>query len=537
MPKTDVKEIILENEFLTNQNANYRSYTQELADYFLPRKAWITSIRIKGERVKFNFLYDSTAIRAVRATAAGFHSNLTNPTSRWFALETKDKRLMRRRDVRQYFKDVEDEMFSTLEQSNFYNVIQEFYTDFVTFGTGTFTQLPDESDEVRFNEIPVGQVNRVLDGRDRLSAMYRNFRLTARQAFMMWGNKVGESVLKNKDKRPFEEFEFIHCVMKRFEREAGKSDIFNMPYTSVWIAKKDKHLIEEKGFLEMPYISEVFYKDTNDPNGFAPSMDIFADVKLVNAMQRTVIRGSMKQADPPYIMPSRGFILPLNLNPAAMNYRDAKTPSDALQTLPVGNGRIDISVQLIEMVQKKIEEGMFVPLFRSLNEITKQMTVPEVQRRVAESMSLLGPVVGRTNHGVLGPMIIRLYNIKSRNGTLPTVPEALQDENFNLIYLSPLAKAQKQAEVNEIQSFLGDVQAIGSIIPSALDKIDEDKTVDVLHRVRGITPEILRDDEEIKRIRAQRAEQDQMVAALQAGGAAAEVAKTGSEAQRNLAGV
>ena len=425
---TIVKDIILDNDFLTNQNSNYRSYTQDLADFCLPRKAWINSIRTKGERVKFNFLYDSTAIRALRNMASGFNSNLTNQSTRWFALETVDKDLMELLEVRQWFKDVEDILFATLQRSNFYNIIQEFYMDYGGFGTGTFLMLEDPLDDVRFTNTPVQQVNRVEDARGRLSAMYRNFGLTARQANGMWGTNAGESVLKAVEKMPHEEFQFLHYVGPRHDRNVSKSDALNMPLKSVWIAVKDKHLISESGFKEMPYMSDVFYRDTNDPNGFSPVMDVFADIKLVNAMKRTVIRAGMKQSDPPLSAPSKGFMLPLNLNPAGMNYRDRKTSADSLQALPVGQGKMQISKDLILMVQEDIKDGMFTTLFRSLNEITKQMTIPEIQRRVADNMTLLGPVVGRVTHGILDKTIDRLFAIQSRRGRLPDPPEVLQEQ-------------------------------------------------------------------------------------------------------------
>ena len=530
--RVNVQEIIIEQEFLENQSANYRAYTQDLADFILPRKAWITSIRTKGERVKFNFLYDSTGIRALRIMSAGFHSNLTNPSSRWFALETRNKELMKDGEVRAWFRKVEDTMLAALNASNFYNIIQEFYTDFGGFGTGTFLMLSDVKDGVRFTSIPVQQANRVLDGNDRMTAFYRKFRMTARQANGMWGAKAGESVIKSLEKKQFEEFEFIHYVGPRSERQAGKEDALNMPFKSVWIAKKDKHLIYEGGFMEMPYMSEVFYKDESDPNGFSPAMDVFADIKLVNAMKRTIIRAAMKQADPPLVMPSRGFILPLNFNPVGINYRDSKTANDAIQALPVGQGKLGITVDLLELQQKNIEEGMFVPLFRALNEITKQMTIPEVQRRVAENMVLLGPVVGRATHGILDPVITRLFNMMYRAGQLPEPPEILQDQDFTPVYLSPLAKAQRGSEIGDIEAFLGDVQAIASVLPQALDKIDEDKTIDVLARIRGISPEIIREDEVIARMRQHRAEQDQMIAQLQMAQGAAGIAKDGAAAEK-----
>ena len=533
MPITqeEVQEILSDFEYLDNENANYRAYTQDLADFVVPRKAWINSIRSKGERIKFNFLYDTTATRALRIMAAGFHSNLTNPTSRWFAFETHNRDLMEIWAVRDWLRKCEDKIFSVFNGSNFYNVIQEFYTDFGAFGTGTFLMLEDSKEVVQFQEIPVQEVNRVLDTNGNLIGMYRKFRLRAMQAYRLWGENVGKSVLEGLKENKYQEYEFVHHVSERYSRDVSKSDAFNMKYRSLWIALKDQHVIQESGFYEMPYMSEVFYRDANDPNGFSPAMDNFATIKLVNAMKKTIIRAGMKQADPPLVMPRKGFILPLNFNPAAMNYRDDSTSNDDIQQLPVGKN-MGINVDLIQLEQKNIEEGMFVPLFRALAEITKQMTIPEVQRRVAENMVLLGPVINRAIHGILDPTIERMFNILYRNGDIPTPPEEIQEQNFKPVYLSPLAKAQRASEIGDIQSFLSDVSAIASVLPSALDNVDEDETVNILSRVRGIPPRMLRDQEVVEKIRKQRAEQEQMMQALQAGQSIAGIAKDGSQAQQ-----
>lgn len=533
--KTDVMQLLLENEYLHNQNANYRSYCQDLADFFLPRKAWINSMRMQGERVKFNFLYDTTAISSARDCSAGIYTYLTNPTSRWFGIRFRKADLMKQEDTRMFCKDVEDWAFAKLDDSNFYNIVLEWFADQIIFGPGTFGMFEDAEKFVRFNNVPVGRVNRVVDAFGRLTDIYINFPLTAHQAFKLFGPSAGESVLKSlQNEKPFAEFDFVHYVGKRYDIEAGKSDSMNMPYKSCWIAKKDKHMITENGFMEMPYISEVFYQDSNDPNGFSPAMDCFAEVKLVNAMKRTVIRGAMKQSDPAYIMPSRGFVLPLNANPGAMNYRDAKTPHDALQALPVGNGRIDIGVDLIKHEQEIIQNAMFVNLFRSLNEVTKQMTVLETQQRVSQSMSLLGPVVNRMTRA-LGLTINRLVSMGPRDplSGFPKIPKGLEHEEYDIEYLSILAKAQRQTEVSEIQSFLMDVETIGAVMPAVIDKIDEDKTIDVLHRIRGITPEILRGEEEVAQIRKHREEQKQLMIALQGGQAVADIAKTGADAHKS----
>ena len=530
-----IKELLLDNEFLTNQNAQFRSYCQELADFFTPRKGWINSIKIQGERVKFNFLFDSTAILAARETANGFHTHLTNPTARWFGIQYRNKKIRDLKEVKTFCHDVEEWSLGKLKDSNFYNMTPEYFHDKLVFGQGTFSMLGGEKKFVNYTEIPVGQVNRVIDAEGDLIGLFRNFSLTARQAFKLWGSAAGESVIKAYIERPNESFDFVHYAGERTTREVNKLDASNMPFMSVWIGKKDKNAIAESGFMEMPYFSEVFYKDSTDPNGFSPAMDMFPWVKLVNAMARTTIRGAMKQVDPAYQSPNKGYVLPLNFNPSAINYRDPKTPSDALQVMPTGNGRIDLGKDLIEMYMQKIERGMFVDLFRSFNEITKQMTVPEVQQRVAQGMAMLGPVVTRDN-STLGRMITRLINMGARDpmSGFPEMPEGLENEHYDLVYLSTLAKAQNQSELGEIQGFLGDVANLGAIIPSVFDKIDEDKTIDVMHRIRGVTPEIMREDEEIKRIRKHREEQNQIIAQLQAGQAVGDIVKTGSEANKNL---
>lgn len=537
-----VKDIILDNKFLRNQNSNHRSYMQDLADFIQPRKAWITSIRIKGERLKFNFLYDSTAILGLRDAASNFHTNLSDQSSRWFGLETLDKKHMKSLDVRTYFKDVEDIMYSTLNQSNYYNIIQEFYTDFIGFSPGSFSMLSDPKDFVRFQSIPVKESIRVVDANGRLSEFHRNFRLTARQAVSMWGDNVGKEILESFNdsssggsKGQFTEFDFIWYTGPRHVRDVSKKDSINMPIQSLWIAVKGEHLIKESGFVEMPTMSEVFYSDSDDPNGFAPSMDIFPVIKLVNAQQRTFIRSDMKNTDPAYIMPSRGFTLPLNLNPAAMNYREEKTKKDDIGLLPRPTGNLSTSLQHIQINQDVIREGFFIPLFRALTDITKQMTIIEVRERLAEARKVLGPTVGRILHGIHDPTLLRLYFMLQRADMLPDPPEEIQEQDFVPVYLSNLAKVQKQSQITDIQLYLNDIAAIGEIKPAIYDNIDEDKVANVLARLRGVTPEIQREEDVIKQIRKQREEQDQLIAQLQAGGAVASAARDAGAAEKSMA--
>ena len=106
---------------------------------------------------------------------------------------------------------------------------------------------------------------------------------------------------------------------------------------------------------------------------------------------------------------------------------------------------------------------------------------------------------------------------------------------FAPVYLSNLAKVQKQSQITDIQLYLSDLAAIGEIKPSVWDNIDEDKLSSVLARMRGVTPEIQREEDVIARIRERREEQDALIAQLQAGGEIASAAKDGAAAEKSLA--
>jgi len=530
----DITQIMIDNELLTGLNSNWRSYFQDLADFCLPRKAWITSIKSKGETLKFNFLYDTTAIRSLRTMASGFHTNLTNPHTKWFGLYSRDLRLMKIKEVESWFFDVRDEMISVLNNSNYDPVQQESYMNSGCFGTSVDYSEENFENTINFKEIPIEQVNLEEDASGVVIAVYRNFRLTAIQAYMLWGLNAGKSVVESFYKRPYVEFEFLHYVGKRNRRDVGKSDRLNLPFQSVWIAKKEKHLINESGYEEFPYAISRFYKDTSDAFGFSPAMDALAEIKGINTYKKTFLRSVMKQADPPYDAPSKGYLLPLNMNPAAMNYRDPKLTQDQLlRQLPVGSN-VQFTAEYIDMSKREIEDHFFVPLFRSLSDVTKHMTVPEVQRRINESMGLLGPAIGRITKEGITPKIMRLFKMMYRNGKFPNPPDVLLGQEMDIAFLSPLARAQKESEMIPIESFLGIVSQISQVKPESLDKIDEDKTIDIIAQIKGINPDILRDPKQIKMIRENRQkamEMQQQMMAMQQG---SQIAKTGAEADQKF---
>lgn len=534
MDKTQIEKLCSRASDLEDLQGTWRSTFQELAEWNLPRKSYVTRTRTKGQKTDMTNLYDSTAIRALKIMAAGFHSNLTNPSSKWFNLRTRSLDMMKDKDAQMWFKEVEDIIFGALASSNFDTTMQEFYLNSGCFGTGIVLTLEDEIEKIRFTEIPIEQVVMEEDAYGRVNRVYRTFPLTAQQAFDLWGKEAGEAVTETVKKKPNESLKFLHYVGPRDERDPGKDDAVNMAYKSLYIEKSKKHLIKEGGFLSNPYAVGRFYKDTADVFGYSPAMDVLPDTKLVNAMVKTMLRSAMKQADPPLIAPRRGFVAPLNANPGKINYRDEKTPNDAITQFPVGSNP-QLTLEVIQATQQSIEKAFFVPLFQAISNITKQMTIPEVQRRISENMVLLGPVVGRFTQEMLDPIVLRVFDILYAQGEIPFPPMSVQGQELDIVYISPLAMAQKESEIFSLQAFMQDVGMVATAKPEVLDKMNGDEMIDQIARIRGITPEVIKSDSEVEQIRKARAEAQAQQAQAMAMAQGAETLKTGAGAAKDMA--
>ena len=168
----------------------------------------------------------------------------------------------------------------------------------------------------------------------------------------------------------------------------------------------------------------------------------------------------------------------------------------------------------MKLEQDEIDQGLFIPQFESLANITKQMTVPEVQRRVAESMYLLGPAVGRMTK-TLRNILFRTYAILNRKGLLPEPPDELKGKDLEIMFLSPLAKAQRASELSNLTTFLQIAGEMGQFKPEVLDTLDADHILEIVGEVQGVDPTVFVEKKKVEEIRANRAKQQATIMAMQ----------------------
>lgn len=538
-------QIIKRVDSLKADRGTWETHWQDVADYTMPRKADITTTQAKGAK-RTSKIYDGTAQRALTILGAGLHGGLTSPNSPWFKLKTQNKAIMEDEEVRAWLEDTEKTIYSVLNSSNFNSQIHELYLDLGAFGTGNFYIAEDPDKIVNFDSRHISECFISENNQKRVDTLYRKFVFTARQAVQEFGiNNVGEKIKKAYEnaagKEKDKEFEIIHAVFPRKERNAKKKDSKNMPFASIYVGVEDKHVISESGFQEFPYMVPRWLKSSRETYGRSPAMDALPDVKMLNVMSKTIIKAAQKAVDPPLQMPDDGFLGPVRTTPGGINYYRAKDQR-RIEALPTSERGIQIGHTEEEYRRAMIREIFFVDLFLLLAD-RPQMTATEVLERVSEKMTILGPTLGRLQSELLGPMIHRILMILLRRGMLLPVPEAMAGQEYMVEYVSALAKAQKLHEIQAINQSVGLVTSYAQIDPAVVDNIDPDELVRYTHELYGAPLQILRTREVVTAIRQQRmeaaqAEQAKADAALMVEGAekvagmpgGAEIVRSGLEA-------
>lgn len=528
-----VDNLIKRFDSIKSARSNWEDHWQDCADYCLPQKATITNIRSPGTKLKTD-IYDTTAIQSAQIFAAGLHSYLTNPASRWFALEMKNKGLMDISAVKDWLKVCEDIIFAHFNSSNFNQVIHEDYIEFGIFGTSCLYEEEDDEDGIAFFVRPISEIYLLENKKGRIDTIYRSFSFTARQAYQQWGKDSGQKVLDLIEAQKVEEkLNFLHIILPREERDTRKKDARNMPFSSIYIEPTTRKILSEGGYEEFPFFIGRCYKVSDSEYAYSPASMSLADIKMLNTMSRDILNAAQKTLNPPVILPHDGYLLPFNTSAGAINYKFSVSPDDKVETLQI-NREINLSLEMENQRRASIRSAFFGDLFLMLAGLPERdRTATEIAERVSERMLILGPILGRLMHEKLDPIINRTFNILMRNKRLPPPPDEVVGYEYKVEYISPLAKAQRAVETKSFNDLMMAVGAMAQMNPEVLDNIDMDKIVKRLAASTN-TADVLRSDDHIKALRAQRAQAIQTQQAIEQFKTGSEGAKTVAEAESIL---
>jgi hypothetical protein len=517
----DVQQLLKQAEdlFVSEERANAEHLWSDISEFMLNNQSGLffnkgatssaagtssgASGTTKGAR-KTRRVYDSTALQATQDLASAFQSTLTNPATVWSKIRFQNDVLNDSKASSVWLEEVNDIIHKRLSESNFDTEIAKGYQSFVSMGNmALFHDVKAESpSEFTFTAMHLAQISWAEDKDNLVDSVFRNFRLTAKQAVERWGNDVPEG-LAPAEKRPI---------------------------ASVYISKIGMHVVEEGGYYEMPVYVGRWGLLPNEVYGRGPGHLALPDVRTLNQVRQRGLEQLDLQVAPPILANQRDVFGQLDLRPRGISIvRDINGVREM-----VSGARQDILQFNVEDLKNSISRMFFLDkLLLPPRTETGEMTAFEVSERIDQMHRVLGPVLTRLNSELLQPLILRCFKILLREGALPPLPPQVQEMGLDvdIVFVNQLARAQQIQELQATQQWLQQVGQLAQIDPQVVDLVDVDAGARGAARTLGVPEAFIKEQREVDQLREQRAQQIQQAQMLEA---ANTMADTGAKAQAAL---
>ena len=490
-------------EQLKTLRSNWEGIWNDITQYILPNRGDFTVTRAKGTP-RTDLIYDGTGPWANEQLAAGLAGFLTSPTQRWFKLKCTDQELDQEKVVRSYLEQVEtilyDHVFNS-PHTNFTPQTHELYLDIGAFGTSVM-MIEDLPSGITFQTFHLGNCY-IAEGMDgKVNTVYRTYMMTARQILEKYADRFSPEQIEQFKKKPYEEHECLHAVEPNDDFLPDSVKNTNKEYVSVFIfLGSEKAVLEESGYDVFPYVVPRWQKTAEEIYGRGPGSTALPDIKMVNEMMKTIIKSGQKVTDPPLMVPDDGFVLPIRTTPAGINFYRSGS-ADRIEPLPVA-GRLDIGFDLLKHRHEHIMRVFHIDVMR-MQEGGPEMTATEVMTRQEEKMRNIAPMTGRMQVEFLAPLIRRTYHIANRQKIIPPLPPMLEGRGIDIAYSSPVARAQKSSQLQNVTRLLEAFIPLINIKPEMADNFNGDKYFEWAHDLLDAPEIILEPKEKVDEIRQSR---------------------------------
>ena len=522
---------------LTNDRSSFDPHWRELSDFINPRGSRFLVTDVNRDDRRNTKIVDPTATLAARTLSSGMMSGITSPARPWFKLATPDPDMMDYGPVKLWLEVVQRLMNEVFNKSNIYQSLPLLYASLGNYSTGAMAVLEDDSDVIRTMMFPIGSYYMANSARGSVDTCFRKFSMTVRQLVMEFGlNNVSDSVKGMWDSGNYESWiEVIHAVYPNIDRDTAKLNSKNKPIKSVYyeVGGDSDKLLRESGFDEFPIMAPRWEVNGEDVYGSScPGMIALGQVKALQLEQKRKSQLIDKATNPPMVGPSSLRNQRVSLLPGDITYIDQVTGQDGLKPAYLVNPNTADLLADIQDTRQIINSAYFVDLFMMLQNInTRSMPVEAVIEMKEEKLLMLGPVLERLNDECLNPLIDRTFSIMARKNLLPQPPDVLQGMPLRIEYISVMAQAQKSIGLSSLSSTVGFIGQLAQAKPEALDKLNVDQAIDAFAEMSGVSPTVIVPQEQVEQVREQRAQQQQQQQMVAMGMAAAQGAKTLSEAQ------
>lgn len=484
-------------------------------------------------------VFDATPGLALDRFKAALHSLICPRAQTWHKIKPVSDELKEDTEVLRYLDEVNERIFSARYSANFDSEAQMCFGNGGKYGSFSMFVGERQGRGLYYRAVPMKQLFFAENQYGEIDLVHRDFWMTAREAYQRFGDKLPRVIKECAERNPGQKFRFLHVVKPREDADIRRSDAKGMAFASFYVSFETAEVIEEGGFRTFPYPSARYDLSPGEVYGRSPCMTILPDVKMLNQMNKTVMKAAELQTLPPMLAAEDGSLDSLRLIPGAINHGAVDDQGRALvQPLNLG-GDIRLGEYVMDQKRQIVNDALLQTLFQILVD-KPNITATEAMLRAQEKGQLIGPTGARIEAEFLTVMIRRELDIMAAAGQLPEMPKKLADAGgmYAIEYDSPLSRMRESEGGVAILRTFEQLTPLAQIAgPDVFKRFNVDAAAKELARLNGVPAKILYSDEEMEQLDQQGQQQAELETLLQAAPVAASAAKDIAQAQSLAAAV
>jgi hypothetical protein len=556
-PETKRRRYDLIRSQLELELSSYKSLYRDLGDYIAPRRVRLNITDANRGDKRALKIIDNTASDAQRTLQSGMMAGMTSPARPWHRLTTPDPDLAEFGHVKEWLHKTTQRQSTVFLRSNVYNTLPILYGDTGTFGTAAMLVEEDLETVIRTYSFPIGSFRAGKDHRGRICTFSRDWRMTVRQVVEQFGQRdprtgaakwdnistyvknmwdrsmyeawvdVSLMITPNEDYNPRSPWSkhkaFASCYF-----ELGTSSGNNTSYLQS--ATDTGIFLSERGYDYFPVLMprwEVTGEDVYGTN--CPGMMCLGDVKQLQHGEKMSAEAITKMVRPPMVGPTSMRNSKSSILPGDMTFADIREGTQGFR--PAHEVRLSVS-ELEEKQQQcrgRINRAYFSDLFLMLSndQRNERPTAYEVSQLREERLLAVGPVLEQFNEDCLNGLIDISFALMVKQGKIPMAPPELHGQQLKVDYISIMAQAQKAIGISSLERFSGFLGQLMPNFPEVRNKVVPYQLVNEYADGVGVSPRVIRPDDDAQAMQAQQ-ERAQQAAAM------SQQIKDGAGAARDL---
>ena len=466
--------------------------------------------------------FNGTAIGAAVLATDGIHGYHVSPAFPWFSYMMSRNVLNKVPGIKEWLQAEEQEVYSTLNDSNFYAEMWPFIFNGFTVGTSLiYGEYDFDKSQVVFECVHPKEAYIAENRYSVVDVVHRKYRLTARQLVQKFGkDKLPPAISTAYETDPFQDFEIIHAVFPREEYDDRKADAKNKKFASVWYATSTGTILSESGYDGFPYKVWRYMRFSNYAYGLSPAILSMCDIKGLNIISKTMLGAAQMYVDPPLNVPA-DLVGKVQWKPRGINPYDKENmfvrPAQLNSNFPVG---VDRETKM----EASLKERFHVDTFLMLAQLEGRgnRTAYEVSEMMGEKAAILGAELAPLNVQ-MDSILDMVYSLKAglnpeNEGSITQRPDvlyelAVEGDSFSPIYMGPLAQAQRR--LYKTQGMRGALEAVAPVLqlfPGSARVVNGDETVRAILESYSFPQKAINDEKTVeaaKQAEAQAAQEAQ----------------------------